>query len=42
MFGLSTKIEFDSMHTFYTFSNARNCICTKFKIKVYVGVEFNN
>jgi hypothetical protein len=29
---LSSKIEFDSMHTFYTLSNARKCIYTKFKI----------
>jgi hypothetical protein len=38
---MSSKIEFDSMHTFYTLSSARNCIHTKFKLKVYVGMEFN-
>jgi len=39
-FGLSSNIEFDSMHTFYTLSNARNYIYIEFKIKVYVGMEF--
>jgi hypothetical protein len=40
-FGLNLKIEFDSMHTFYTLSNTRNYIYTEFKIKVFVGMEFN-
>jgi hypothetical protein len=39
---LSSKIEFDSIHTFYTLSNGRNCIYTEFKIKAYVGMELNN
>jgi hypothetical protein len=38
---LNLKIEFDSMHTFYTLSNTRNYIYTEFKIKVFVGMEFN-
>jgi hypothetical protein len=31
-FGLSSKIEFHSMHSFCTLSNAINCIDTNFKI----------
>jgi hypothetical protein len=31
-FGLSSKFEFDSMHSFYSLSNARNCIDIKCKV----------